>query len=203
MRKAGLTEAGFREAMGEVQAIFASLDTLPNIVGPTYGAAVCDRAMKIDRALCLLALGLQDEALDRAISLERADHLPPKFPAKARNELDGSFPPDTPVKARHWPPLTAREHHALGLRLKDARDRATGLFVTLSNAFPLSSPRRLVGRAKKVERALLAIRNERDTRAHIDCPAYRDCPPGYNGIGPARSWYYGHTESEIPRMRVP
>jgi hypothetical protein len=171
--------------------MYASTHTLGNIIGPTYGAAWCDRALKIDRALHTLAIGIEDEAYDAGVRIERPDDLPFLSPAQARNELDGSFPSDTPVKGRRWPPLTAREHHALGSRLKDARDRASGLFVTFSGAFPQTSPRKLAGRAKKVEKIITSIRDYLDNMAHIDCPAHRDCSWDHDGIGPARLWYYG------------
>jgi hypothetical protein len=181
--------------MNQVQAMYAATNEVPNIIGPTYGAAMCDRALKIDQALHMLAVGIEDLAYDAGIRLDRPESPPLKFPAVARNVLDGSFPSDTPVKGRHWPPLTAREHHALGLRLKDARDRAMGLYVKFANAFPQSSPQKLAGRARKVEKAISSVRNEMDNRAHNDCPAYGDAPPGHDGVGPARSWYYGAGES--------
>jgi hypothetical protein len=144
----------------------------------------------------VLAIGIEDQAEDAGIRIERPDDPPHLYPAQARNELDGTFPLDTPVKGRRWPPLTAREHHALGLRLKDARDRALGLFVTFANAYPQTAPRKLANRTKKVEKIITTIRDIMDSHAHNDCPAYRDCPPDYEGIGPARSWYYGAREKQ-------
>jgi hypothetical protein len=195
MAKPGLTEAEFRDAMSQIQAVYDSTHDLGNIIGPTYGAAMCDKALKIDRALFTLVLGIEDQAFDYGIQLDRPQPSELKFPAVARQELDGTFPPNTPVNKRHWPPLTAREHHALGLRLKDARNRALHLYVKLANAYPQAAPRKLAARAQKVEKIISSIRNEMDSKAHVDCPTYCDVPPGHDGIGPARSWYYGSSEA--------
>jgi hypothetical protein len=197
MRKPGLTEAEFRDAMNQVEAIYAASNNVPNIIGPTYGAALCDRALKIDRALHNLAVGIEDQAYAAGIRLDRPQSASLKIPAVARNELDGTFPLDTPTKGRLWPALTAREHHALGLLLKDARNRAQQLAVKLGGAFPQTTKQGpgLYARAQRVEKAISAIRNEMDTRAHDDCPTYGNVAPGHEGIGPSRSWYYGASEA--------
>jgi hypothetical protein len=190
MRKPGLTQAEFTEAMGQVQAIYDCLNSVPNIVGPTYGAAMCDLAGKIWPALHSLAVGLEDQALEAGFRLDRAEPAPLKSPAQARHELDGSFPADSVIgRGRLWAPLTAKEHHALGLRLKDARNRLPDLLVRLANAFPQSSG--LANRVRKVEKAVSSLRNQMDNRAHEDWPAYID---DQDGIGPARKWYYGEVQ---------
>ena len=202
MPKPGLTEAEFKEAMGQIQAIYDCLDTLPNIVGPTYGASMGDRALKIEHALHFLAVGIEDQAYDAGIKLDLAQPAPFKHPGEARNALDGSFPTNAPVRGRGasrlWTPLTPKEHHALGLRMKDAKTRIAGLIVKLSNAYPKTGGRRLASAAWKVDKVLQSFCNTMDSRAHNDCPTYGDCPLDQDGIGPARSWYYGPISHPMP-----
>jgi hypothetical protein len=195
--KKGLTELEFIAAMAEVQAVYDCGSTVANIVGPAYGAAMCDIAIKaFHRELFRVAIGLEDAAYDRKIEIKRAEPATHKSPVQARaelGELTDPFADHVHYKKKHWPPLSPTEHHKLGLRLREAKTRLTNLQAKLANAFAQSDRYQLPTRVKKVLKTLDTLCSKLDARAHADCPTYVDAPPGV-GIGPARSWYYGAVE---------
>jgi hypothetical protein len=193
--KKGLTEPEFIAAMAEVQAVYDLGSTVANIVGPAYGAAMGDLAIKVfHRDLLRVALGLEDSAYDRGIRLERAEPATRTAPVQARAELGELTDPSADYvlyKKKPWPSLSATEHHKLGLRLREAKTRMTNLQETLADGFAQTTDRyQLATRAKKVLKTLDTLCTKMDERAHADCPTYVDAPPGA-GIGPVRSWYYG------------
>lgn len=188
MLKKRPSEVEYRAAMEQVRQLYIALSGVPNIVGPAYGAAMCDRAMKVERLLHPLALGLEDAANYQGIELDRVTDncMPHQPPGVARSQL-GEMPGDA-YYGRCWPMLTATEHHTLGLRLREAKTTTAGLVCKLANAFPKSDQRNVAGRARRVERALAALCHALDNQAHKDWPALAETPPGL-GIGPVRSWY--------------
>jgi hypothetical protein len=193
MRK-GLTEAGYLATMAEIQRISALTSAVPGIVGPPYGTAMAARASRINLALQDLAEGLEVRALANGFQIPRATPGPDKPGNEARAELDGFDP------ARHGsPPLSAREHRAFGLRMRETKHRLAHLSASLTNAFPLADPPRLAEKARHVQRAVASFCNYMDEMAYRDCPA--QAAREASGLGPVGEWYYG--PFPLPASTVP
>jgi hypothetical protein len=155
------------------------MQATPNIVGPIYGARMCDRAQRPYIALYRLLIGLSD-ALPAEIRAKPSPdwaewHNRLLHPVAARNDLrarSGESPLVYDVMRqtmRGWsmPVLTLAEHRTLGTDLKALHAAVVAAECNIGNAGgpPVKD---LTMRARKVRRPLLTL------RSHLDSVVFRE-----------------------------
>jgi hypothetical protein len=157
---------------------------IANIVGPAYGARFCDKAIAVERALFNLALHLCDRD---DVRIEHPGDMPTMrdirvaLAARAGEAAPDQTWPRGPVRCA-MPPLTVREHFALGYDLKRMNDELTELCCSLGNERPRV---RTEGyrRAERARRSLLRLRSA------LDAIVCRDFPDGYADQGSAHAYF--------------
>ena len=177
--------------LNDVAALHPLISPVPNIVGPAYGAPMCDRAILVIRAvehlLTGLELALPIAVADAADTSWKRHHAAPHAARGALRERAGEPPfaqDDIPHGARGWrfPHLTPAEHVILGTDLKRLHAGLIAAEVTLANTF--GARHNLRTRAAKAIRILLRL------RSRLDTIAAQDCPEGVSGH-PAAAIYFG------------
>lgn len=183
--------AVLQAAWRDVGEIYKDIRNVDGILATTYGPWLCRWLAHFEKALVLVSARMRDAARGLALTLE--DHGAAAVigdVGEARHELAGEFVAST---NQPWPPLSAPEHHALGLRLRRCKSRLAHLATNTANAFGRSSSSGgiaygCVSALSRLNRLCCAL----DSIAHRDCPEHGEAPPAsQGGLGPARSWYYG------------
>lgn len=188
------------EQRGEVYArVFHDLAALvpivagaPNILGPIYGARMCDRAIKVMRAADRLIIGLEDamphdlwKTVDRACHDHsyRASRPRDTLRARAGDQLISVDDIRYTVRGILMPPISPAEHGCLGADLKAVHGTLTHAECDIGNA---GGKRRndLLSRVRKATRCLLAL------RSHMDSAVQREHPNGIEGRRP-ETIYFG------------
>jgi hypothetical protein len=74
-----LTEPEVLVLMDELQAIYNCIDSLPNILGPAFGAAWCDKGLRLEDALHSLSVDIEQRrvAEDACLPCSRLVGIPP------------------------------------------------------------------------------------------------------------------------------
>ena len=181
------TETAAR-VLDDVAALHPLISPVPNIVGPAYGAPMCDRAITVVRALEHLLIGLELE-----LPLDTADagdtswkwrHADPHAARAAIRQRAGAASPveATTRRSARFPHMTPAEHVILGADLKRLHAGLIAAEVTLANT--LGNRHTLRSRAAKAVRMLLQL------RARMDTIAAQDCPERVNGR-PTAAIYFG------------
>ncbi len=163
--------------LNDVAWLHPLINPVPNIIGPAYGAAWCDRGLKVIRALEYLLTGLE---LALPIADAGATDAPWKnqhiraFNGRAALRQRAGEPPilidDVPNTARgfKFPRLTPNEHICLGADLIRLHRGLLAAEVTLANTFGATHDLRR--RAAKAVRTLLHLRNHLDSLVAQECP---------------------------------
>jgi hypothetical protein len=150
-----------------------------NIVGPAYGTAVADRAMRVERVLYRLHLGLRDTAYDlTGEALPEHSRTENDDPHSARNRLRARVgEPELPHLAKgKWPPLSAAEHVALGLELNALHEALIKMLGELSGVF--GKTHKVSQRARTVYEANFSLRCCLDSIVCREYPGDGDVVPG-------------------------
>ena len=155
----------------DLSALYPALNPVPNVLGPAYGARLCDRACAVLRAVEHLLIGL-DGALSQE-AWERADlSWKEQRPARTwdgRNTLRqrAGLPPIGEAETRlvgrsyRFPSLALHEHVCLGADLKQLHAALVHAECALGNGFGKAHD--LLRRATKAVRVLLQLRSGLDS----------------------------------------
>ncbi len=155
---------------------------MPNIVGPAYGAAHCQRACNAVRAFERLLRALEFSIIHDTYYANQAELAEWRSYAcrDARNWLRERIgePPFTEEQRQSPrrgfdPPLSAAEHLRLGADLKNTASALAKAEAVLGNAFGKDSDLRR--RAARANRLLLSL------RSHLDSVVHREQPPQIRG----------------------
>jgi hypothetical protein len=173
-------------AMDQIQAVLVCLSDVPNIVGPSYGAPMCDKASAVEMDVWMIALPLEDAFYRRFDGrIELAQKVMTDNDANERLRLAGVPRPPNYNGRRKIAPLNLAEHTELGIRLAEANLRLVRLLCDLSSMFPNTRGSYpdgvLVVRTEKAMKKLANLRSKMDTFAARDLGAAIFKPSIYYG----------------------
>ena len=173
------------DLLTKLDAAYVLLLNVPNIVGPAYGARMCDYAAKPRRAFERLIIEAHDILSDDAWRNAGGwDWHTGEFlnPHGARNRLrervgEAPFPEDDPrIRSsfrygERYPVLALSEHGQLGADLKAVHATLNTAICTTGNTWGKTHD--LCHRARKAQRVLLTLRSHLDSVVHKDHPGDR------------------------------
>lgn len=182
----------------DLTALVPTVAGAPKILGPIYGASMCDRAIKVMRAFDRLMIGLEDavtgtqwKALDRSCHDHsyRASRPRDTLRARAGNKPISVDDIRYTVSRALMPPLSLAEHCLLGADLKAIHSAMVTAGCDIGNA---GGKRRgdLVRHVRKVERVLLTL------RSHLDSAVQREYPTDDANWHNLASIYFGASYGE-------
>jgi hypothetical protein len=178
------------ETYCQIATLCRRIDPIPNIVGPAFGAAMCDTASRAVMGLFMLRIGVgdtldiahgEDELPTGDIRDQQRDLSWP--PLGARNVLRAragieALPLDTRLGNRHrLLPLTAAEHLYVGADIKIIHEGLVRVGCALGKFG------RLPRLAKTATRQLLTL------RSRLDSVVCREFPDGINGEPPTHVYF--------------
>jgi hypothetical protein len=175
----------------ELTRLHPSLDAAPDILGPAYGATMCDRAANARRAFDHLLIGLEDampNAMWKVADTTWKGHIVRPHTARAELRAQAGEPPLAEDAIRctargfNFPLLSGAEHKCLGADLKAVAAALTRAECDLANAYGARD--NLRRRAAKAIRLLLQL------RCHMDSIIHREHPAGIERR-PAAAVYFG------------
>jgi hypothetical protein len=178
----------------EITDHYLVLVAVPNIVGPVYGAHMCDRAIKPVNAVIRLLIGLEDALPDSLVETAGTAWknyscrglTSPRDALRARSGEPPLGEDAVRQTTRSWsmPPLSLAEHRLLGADLKAIHSAMVTAGCDIANA---GGKRRddLVRRVRKVERFLLTL------RSHLDGAVQREYPTDAANWHTLASIYFG------------
>jgi hypothetical protein len=179
-----------------------------NTVGPAYGAAMCDRAQRVNRSIHALLFALSDVFLSDGNPYEWHDpSAPPPSPAAAREiirrhamaiiEPPIPYEPYGTLSPERHNPLTFREHLVVGAMLMQLHDDVTCLHVNrLQHAYRRTHP--TCQRARQAVQRLASLRSALDGKVRAEHPLPEH---EIEGIRITHA-YYGHARPDSLRPVV-
>jgi hypothetical protein len=165
----------------DLSAIYPIVDGAPNILGRVYGAAMCDKAIRVGHTLYRLRTGLEDAAKDwdsTRISWDAPSHRTSRTRTSLRARA-GEPPitkddPHYSARRERMPPLSPAEHVQFGADLAAASDALSRAERGIAEAGG-SRCTDLLSRVRRVDLFL------RRLRSHMGVAVQREHPDGIGG----------------------